>query len=294
MSSVETMRKILVTGATGNVGIEVVKALQKFDNQLDIIAGVRNLEQDRMKLSGYKTHFELFDFENIRTYFSALRQCDTLFLLRPPQLSDVNKYFKPLINAAKEVGVQHIVFLSVQGVEKSTIIPHHKIEKLIVESEIPYTFLRPAYFMQNFATTLRTDLVQKKRIFLPAGAAKFTLIDVRDIGEVAAKIIANPYKFANKSYDLTANETLTFQEMADKLSAGLGVKINYESPNLWQFFWQKIKENVPVAFILVLIMLHYLPRFQKIPPITEGVKKIIGREPITFDAFVKDNKTRLI
>jgi uncharacterized protein YbjT (DUF2867 family) len=294
MSSVETMRKILVTGATGNVGIEVIKSLQKFDNQLDIIAGVRNIEADKLKLSGYKTHFELFDFENIKTYFSALRQCDTLFLLRPPQLSDVNKYFKPLINAAKETGVKHIVFLSVQGVEKSTIIPHHKIEKLIVESEIPYTFLRPAYFMQNFATTLHDDLIHKKRIFLPAGDAKFTLIDVCDIGEVAAKIIANPYKFANKTYDLTANEALTFQEMADKLSIGLGVKINYESPNLWHFFWQKRKENMPFAFILVLIMLHYLPRFQKTPPITEGVKKLIGREPITFDAFVKDNKMRLV
>jgi uncharacterized protein YbjT (DUF2867 family) len=294
MSSVETMRKILVTGATGNVGMEVIKALQKFDNQLDIIAGVRNIEQDKAKLSGYKTQFQLFDFENISTYLPALRHCDTLFLLRPPQLSEVKKYFKPLINTAKETGVKHIIFLSVQGVEKSTIIPHHKIEKLIVESEIPYTFLRPAYFMQNFATTLRDDLVQKKRIFLPAGDANFTLIDVRDIGEVAAKIIVNPNKFLNKACDLTANEALTFQEMADKLSAGLGVKINYESPNLWHFFWQKRKENVPFAFILVLIMLHYLPRFQKTPPITEGVKKMLGKEPITFDAFVKDNKARLI
>jgi uncharacterized protein YbjT (DUF2867 family) len=294
MSSVETMRKVLVTGATGNVGIEVIKSLQKFDNQLDIIAGVRNIEQDKGKLSAYKTDFELFDFENSRTYFSALRKCDTLFLLRPPQLSDVQKYFKPLINAAKEMGVKHIIFLSVQGVEKSTIIPHHKIEKLILESEIPYTFLRPAYFMQNFATTLHDDLVHKKRIFLPAGNAKFTLIDVRDIGEVAAKIIANPNKYENKACDLTASEALTFQEMADKLSIGLGVKINYESPNLWQFFWQKRKENVPFAFILVLIMLHYLPRFQETPPITEVVKNIIGKDPITFDAFVKDNKTRLV
>lgn len=294
MGSVETIRKVLITGATGNVGLEVIKSLQPFVNQLDITAGVRDIEKDRPKLADYQVRFKPFDFENPATYSAALRQCDTLFLLRPPQLSDVGKYFKPLIHTAKEMAVQHIIFLSVQGVEKSTIIPHHKIEQLIVESDIPYTFLRPAYFMQNFTTTLHADLVNKKRIFLPAGGARFTLIDVRDVGEVAAKIIANPFKYANKGYELTSNEALTFAEMSEKLSSGLGVKINYESPNLWRFFWQKRQEKMPVAFILVMIMLHYLPRFQKTPPITEGVKKILGREPTAFETFVKDNKTLLM
>jgi len=80
-------------------------------------------------------------------------------LLRPPQISDVKKYFAPLVETAKKSSIKHIVFLSVQGVDNSKIIPHHKIEKSIVDSKIIYTFLRPAYFMQNFTTTLRNDLV---------------------------------------------------------------------------------------------------------------------------------------
>jgi uncharacterized protein YbjT (DUF2867 family) len=294
MGSVETMRKILITGATGNVGIEVIKSLQKSNGQLDLIAGIRDLGVDQEKLAHYNVSLKKFDFTDISTYLPALRGCDTLFLLRPPQISDVGKYFKPLIETAKEVGIKHIIFISVQGVEKSIIIPHHKIEKLIVESGIAYTFLRPAYFMQNFTTTLRNDLVQKKRIFLPAADAKFTLIDVRNIGEVAAKIILNPFKYANKAYELTSNEALTFAEMSEKLSAGLGTTITYTSPNLFSFYWEKRKEKMPFAFILVMIMLHYLPRFQKTPAITEGVKRIIGREPIAFEQFVKDNKTLLI
>jgi uncharacterized protein YbjT (DUF2867 family) len=294
MGSVETMRKILITGATGNVGIEVIKSLQKSNGQLDLIAGIRDLGVDQEKLAHYNVSLKKFDFTDISTYLPALRGCDTLFLLRPPQISDVGKYFKPLIETAKEVGIKHIIFISVQGVEKSTIIPHHKIEKLIVESGIDYTFLRPAYFMQNFTTTLRNDLVHKKRIFLPAGTAKFTLIDVRDVGEIAAKIIINPFKYANKVYELTSNEALTFAEMSEKLSTGLGTTITYTSPNLFSFYWEKRKEKMPFAVILVMIMLHYLPRFQKIPAITEGVKRIIGREPTTFEQFVKDNKTLLI
>lgn len=217
-----------------------------------------------------------------------------LFLVRPPQISAVKKYFVPLIESAIQLKIKHIIFLSVQGVEKSKIIPHHKIEKLIVASKIQYTFLRPAYFMQNFTTTLKNDLLNKKRIYLPAGNAKFTLVDVRDIGNVAATVLTNVAKHINKSYELTSNKKLSFNEMAEKLSDVLGVKIKYESPNLLHFYRTKHKENTPFMLIVVLIMLHYFPRFQKEPAITNCVKEITGIEPISFETFIKDNKTLLV
>ena len=214
--------------------------------------------------------------------------------MRPPQLSEVNKYFKPIIALAVSSGVKHIVFLSVQGVEKSKIIPHHKIEKLIVASKIPSTFLRPAYFMQNFTTTLHSDLVKHHRIFLPAGNAKFTLVDVKDIGKVAAKVLIETEKHLNKAYELTNHEKLSFEEMAEKLSKGLNTKISYKSPNLFKFFMVKRKEKIPIMLILVMIMLHYLPRFQKEPETTDWVNKIINDEPKTFDEFVLVNKNLLL
>lgn len=284
-----TMTKVLITGATGNVGTAVLAALQNIDHALDVYAGVRNVDTDKVKLEQYKTKLSQFDFTDISTYATALGGCDVLFLLRPPQISDVKKYFEPILETCKKQGVKHIVFLSVQGVESSSIIPHHKIEKLIVDSKIPYTFLRPAYFMQNFTTTLHDDLVQKKQIFLPAGKAKFTLIDVRDIGAVAANVVINTTVHINKSYELTNKEKLTFAEMAAKLSNVLGVKIQFKSPSLIRFFLTKRKEKMPVMLILVMIMLHYLPRFQKEPAITDWVEKITDREPITFAQFIKDN-----
>jgi uncharacterized protein YbjT (DUF2867 family) len=287
------MKKILITGATGNVGMAVIESLNKIQHDLKIFAGIRDFPNDKEKLGVYRIELIQFDFLNASTYQPALEGCDLLFLLRPPQISDTEKYFKPIIEIAQKCQVKHIIFLSVQGVEKSSIIPHHKIEKLIVESQIPYTFLRPAYFMQNFTSTLHDDLVNKKRISLPAGKAKFTLIDVRNIGEVAAKIMVKAFKHINKSYELTCNERLTFQEMATELSLGLGVEIEYISPNLVSFTIQKLKENVPFGYILVLIMLHYLPRFQQEPSITETVKDILGKGPTTFEQFIKDNKKSL-
>jgi hypothetical protein len=253
-------------------------SLQSIDHQFKLYAGVRNIGDARIILDNYEIELTEFDFTDSETYVTALNGCDFLFLLRPPQLSEVDKYFKPIIDTCKDKAVKHIIFLSVQGVEKSKIIPHHKIEKLIVDSKIPYTFLRPAYFMQNFTTTLRNDLVNKRRIYLPAGSAKFTLIDVRDIGSVTASILTKTSQHVNKSYELTSKEKLD---------------IHFKSPNLVSFFLAKRKEKMPTMLILVMIMLHYLPRFQNEPKITDSIEKIIHRQPITFKQFIIDNKKLL-
>jgi len=285
---------MLITGATGNVGMEILKSLSQLEHGFDVCAGVHDLKKDRQKLKGFTSNVLHFDFIDVSTYKQALSHCDILFLLRPPQLSEVQKYFKPLIDTAVGSGVNHIVFLSVQGAEKSNVIPHHKIEKLIVKSKIPYTFLRPAYFMQNFTTTLHKDLVEHHKIYLPAGDAKFTLVDVSDIGEVAAIILTEPEKHFNQSYELTSNEKLSFGEMADKLSKALRHKINYESPNLIQFYLTKRKEKMPVMLILVMILLHYLPRFQREPQVSSCIKKILKKEPRSFERFITNNLTALI
>ena len=287
------MTKVLITGATGNVGTEVIRSLQQIDHTLDLFAGVSDTGTAKVRLANYNVKVLQFDFLDTNTYNTALEGCDILFLLRPPQISDVEKYFNPIINTCITKGVRHIIFLSVQGVEKSKIIPHHTIEKLIVNSKIKYTFLRPAYFMQNFTTTLRNDLVNNKRIYLPAGTAKFTLIDVRDIGAVAASILTNIPQHINKSYELTCKEKLTFKEMAMALSSNLGVDIEFVSPNIISFFLVKRKEKVATMLILVLIMLHYFPRFQKEPAVTNWVDTIINRLPITFEQFINDNKALL-
>jgi len=288
------MPKVLITGATGNVGMAVINALSKLPHELDLYAGVRDLNEDMRKLDNFNIRFSYFDLTDINSYQTSLDDCDILFLLRPPQISEVEKYFRPLIDACVNSGVGHIVFLSVQGVENSRLIPHGKIEKLILESKIPYTFLRPAYFMQNFTTTLRSDLIKNKQIYLPAGKAKFTLIDVSDIGAVAANILTNISLHKNKAYELTNEEKLTFSEMAEILSNALNTQIKFESPDILSFFIRKKRERLPTMLILAMIMLHFFPRFQKEPETTEWVKKITDRSPASFKQFINKNKKTLM
>ena len=287
------MQKILVSGATGNVGMEVIRAFPRERRGIQLIAAGRKPEDCPEHLRSLIDDVVQFDFEKTDTFDQSLKGVHTFFMLRPPQISDAKKYFMPLVEAAQRADVRHIVFLSVQGAEANSVIPHHKIEQIIVQSGIPYTFLRPAYFFQNYLENLHKDLVERDEIFLPAGKAKFTLVDTRDIGAVAAKVMMHPQQHASKAYELTNDELLNFGEMADILSLELGRNIRYRSPNLLKFFLRKKKEGVPTPFILVMIMLHYLPRFGN-PPIRTGhVREITGRNPIRFAEFVKDCREKL-
>lgn len=287
------MDRILITGATGNVGLEIIRALSEKSPKSEIYAGVKDPGKADERLLGDHVKKVAFDFTKRDSIAQAFRTCDILFLLRPPQISDVKKYFAPLIDLASEQAVKHIVFLSVQGVEKSTIIPHHKIEKLIVESGINYTFLRPAYFMQNFLTTLRKDLIRRDLIYLPAGDARFTLIDLYDVGRVGAEVLLNSESHMNQAYDLTNDEQLTFEEMAKQLSEVLGRNIRFKSPDLLSFYLKKKKNGMEYGMIMVMIMLHFLPRFQKTPETTNSVNNLTGFVPASFREFILKNEKLL-
>ncbi len=284
------MTTILITGATGNVGMSILQAMDSMGDGFRLLAGVRETSFSGDLPNAKPIHF---DFEDVDSIATALDQTDILFLLRPPQIADAKKYFQPLVDLAKEKEIRHIVFLSVQGAEGNPWIPHYKIEQIILQSGIAYTFLRPAYFMQNFTTNLQADLVEQDLIFLPAGNAKFTLIDVVDLGEVAAAVLMDVDSHQNQAYALTNDELLSFQEMADILSEVLGRKIRYKSPNLLSFYLKKRRESTPHTFILVLILLHYLPRFSATPRTSERVREITGKEPRTFREFVAANKKAL-
>jgi len=286
--------KILVTGATGNVGQAILSSFLEEQFEAEIFAGLRNIGE-KTEQAKLHTSFLLqeFDFGKIDKFNEYLEGIDVFFLLRPPNIADVNAVFKPLIDAAKEVKVKHIVFLSVQGAEKQSYIPHHKIEKLILQSEIPYTFLRPAYFMQNFITTLRKDIVEKGEIYLPAGDAKFTIVDVLDVGAVAAKILLSPNEHQNTAYELTNDELLNFSEFAEQISEVTGEEVKFVSPNLLAFILRKLREGQSLTYIFVLIMLHYFPRFKGSPLVSNKVEDFLNRKPIGFRAFLEREKSKL-
>ena len=281
------MRQILITGATGNIGTEVIKSIATRGTDIQVIAGVRNISKAKQLFPDFKNlDYRDFDFENSQTFNKALDNIDCIFLLRPPHISDVDKYFKPLIQKISEKGIKQIIFLSVQGAEKSKIIPHNKIERLIRDSGLDFIFLRPSYFMQNLTTTLFKDIQVKRQIILPAGKAKFNWIDIKNIGEVSAILMEDFDLNKNKEIELTGLENLNFYSVAEIMSTGINDNIEFVNVNPLKFFRIKKKEGLSSGLIIVMTMLHFLPRLQTDPIISNNYERLTGHKPTTLKEFV--------
>ncbi|MFW6270697.1 MAG: SDR family oxidoreductase [Bacillota bacterium] len=283
-------QKILITGATGNVGEETIKKLiKRVDDQFEIIAGVRNPNRAKKKLNYKKLKFTKFNFKKEKLIKKSLQDIDKMLLIQPPAISKVKKYILPVIKQAKINNIKHIVFLSLQGVENNPLVPHYRIEKYIKKENIPYTFLRPSFFMQNLSTTHQKEIKENNEIFIPAGKGKTNFIDVRDIAEVAALVLTND-NYLNRAYELTGKEALSYYEIANILSEKLGREIKYKDPSIIKFFYKKKKEGLNLGKILVMIGIYTLAKLGKADKTTDQIQNLLGKDPISFSEFVEDYK----
>lgn len=258
----------------------------------EIIAGVRDPERAGERISIPDVRMTRFDFEDPGTFSSALQGIDRFFLVRPPAISNVRKYIRPVIEQAVVSDVSHIVFLSLQGVEENPVVPHHRIEKYIVESGISYTFLRPSFFMQNLSTTHREEIRERDELFIPAGSRRFNFIDVRDIGEAAALVLSHPERHENQKYELTGPRNYDFFEIARILSEVLERTIEYMDPSALGFLRRKRQEGYPLMHITVMILLYRAGQNGGEPRITDTIGQLLGRAPISFQTFAEDYRHR--
>jgi len=275
------MINILVTGASGNVGREVVNSLN-LDKNIKVISAVGSKDQ----LAKTKDAV-LFDFMDESTWDDALIGIDKLFLMRPPAISDVKTYLFPVIDRAIEKGIKQIVFLSLQGVQFNPLTPHFKVEKYLKRVRAPYTFIRPNFFMQNLSTFYADDIKQRNEIFLPAGKGKTAFVDTRDIGAVIARTLSDD-SHIGKAYTLTGSDSLDYYQVADVLSKELNRAITYRNPTVQQYADRLKTNKADEGFIKVQKMLYFVVRHNFSAGTTDDIYNLLGRKPITFNEFAHD------
>jgi uncharacterized protein YbjT (DUF2867 family) len=151
---------VLVTGAVGNVGREVVRAMaargqpvRAADLSISAIRAMHGLDLEATRL----------DFEDASTFDRALADCEAIFLVRPPAVVCMESTLLPFIDAALARGVKHIVFLSVAGAATNKLVPHHAVEKHLEPSGASHTLLRPGFFAQNLGSAYRDDIAPESR-----------------------------------------------------------------------------------------------------------------------------------
>ncbi len=277
------MSTILVTGATGNVGLEVAKDLQR--RGAPIVAAVFD-ERDAARVAEQLPGVPAvpFDFGRPATFGPAFAGMEKVFLMRPPQITDVERYLFPAIDAAQAAGVKHIVFLSLMGVNPR--VPHYKVEQKLLTSGLPYTFVRPSFYMQNLDTFYRDDIRVRDEIFVPAGKAKTSFIDVRDIGAVAGMALTEP-GHEGKAYELTGTEALDYYQVADIFTEVQGRTIRYVRPTPGEYAARQEALGVAAEFIKVMRSLYWTVRLGIGAKVTPELAQLLGRPPITMAQFAR-------
>ena len=219
---------ILVTGATGNVGRQVVEQLVK--RGADVHALVRDPAKANLPAGVTVVKGDLLDVDSLRSAFSGV---STLFLLNAVVPEEFTQALTAL-NLAREAGIERIVYLSVIHSDLYVNVPHFAgkfgVERMIEQMGFKATILRPAYFMNNELTI--KDVVAGYGIYpMPIGSKGLAMIDARDIGEIAAIELIRREKSAMplplERFNLVGPDTLTGAKAAAIWSEVLGRTISY-------------------------------------------------------------------
>jgi uncharacterized protein YbjT (DUF2867 family) len=279
---------ILVTGAAGNVGREVVRAL--LGREMPVVAA--DYETGRVtEIFDEEVPSVQLDFHDRSTWEGALSGGHRhIFLMRPPAIADVENNINPFVDVAREHGVEHVVFLSVAGADKNSFVPHRKVEDHLRERGDRHTNLRPGFFAQNLQSAYRQDIIEDDRIYVPAGRKQpVNWVDVRDVADVAALIFEDPEPHRAESYTLTGPGPVPWSEVVGALSEVLGREIRYEPASILGYVRHLADRGLPRGAIAVQTVLHVLLRFGQGAGEDPTLAELLGRPRRTIRTYIEDH-----
>jgi uncharacterized protein YbjT (DUF2867 family) len=279
---------ILVTGATGTVGSEVVKQLSRVAPNYDIKAGVHSIENANRVEQYDRVKAVQIDYNKPESLEAALRDVDKLFLLTPETL-DAPEFVSNLVTKAKTAGITHIVRLSVMGESNiASVRLHLKGEKIVEESGIPFTILRPNTFMQFFVDFYGPTIKNNNAFYGSVENAKVSFIDIRDIAAIVVKTLTENDKHNGKVYTITGPEALSHYQVAELLSNATTKKIKYVDIPEQEFKRRKKEIGLNDWWLNLMIEAFYSFRKGYHSQVTSTVEEVTGRKATTFVQFAKD------
>ena len=277
--------RILVTGATGNVGGTAARALAARGEQ--VRAAVRDPKKAAATLPN-GVEIVPFDYNRPETFAPAFAGVQHVLLVAPGGEPRLAELLAPAVDAAAEAGIEHLVLLSAMSMDHADGLPLNRLEKHVAQSGIPHTILHPNWYMQNFSAFLADPIRQQGAIFLPAGDTKTSFVDTRDVGEFAAVMLAEPGHMG-KSYTLTGPRALTYAEAAAILSKAAGRDIYYVDVSEDGVTQALGAQGWPPANIEFMLQMFRPVRNGEAATVTAAVRDVLGRVPRDLTAFAREN-----
>lgn len=279
---------ILVVGATGTVGSEVVKLL------VDGGQRVRMLVRDPAKAAKFGDAVEIVkgDLAKPETLTHAFAGADKAFVLCPP-VPELEMLETNAFEAGKRAGVEQIVNLSNFGAGsfETTIWQWHGAsEKRLRASGVAWTILRPTRFMSNTPYTW-DSIKEQGTLFESTGDSKMTLIDPRDIAAVTVKVLTTP-GHEGKIYELTASEALSGAEIAQKIAAAIGKPVKFVDAPADIARKALLKSGFP-ELVADMVLQYFATVKEGRWYVTSTVADLLGRPARTFDEWLNDHVAEL-
>ncbi|MEM7772694.1 MAG: NmrA family NAD(P)-binding protein [Cyanobacteria bacterium P01_A01_bin.37] len=290
-----TQPNILVLGATGKVGAEVVRILAEFDD-VNVIAGVRSLEKAQ-HLKDQSIEIRHIDLDRQETLAPALNGV-TRALLLTGYTVDMLKQSKAFLDTAKQARVEHIVHIGASGAPTNEVAHwgwHQFIEKYIEASGFRYTHLRPEAFMQNI-TGPGYRWLEGNRILNYAGNDPWSWLDCNDLALVAATTLHDAETYAGQTIRL-GYDGKTFEEIAQMLTDVLGTPFYAEDRSPEEFLDNALQTGADSAYMTCIYNQFKLNGEGKIPnagATFENFETITGRKPMTWRDFIVKHREELI
>jgi uncharacterized protein YbjT (DUF2867 family) len=279
--------RILVTGGTGRVGSEVIKALVK--RNVSVRALVRKQEASTTMPEGVEVSLgDLLDPVAIR---KSLDGIDKLYLLNAVVADELTQGLIAY-DLARKLKLKQIVYHSVFKVEQFKDVPHFAaklaIENALHEFNLPFTIIRPNYFFQN-DLSLKDALMNAGMYPMPLGTPGVSAVDIRDIAEAAAIALTSD-RHLGKTYNLNGPEILSGKKVASIWSGLLGKEIGYPGEDL-DSFEEQMRKSAPSwsAFDIRMMFQGYLERgFVAEDADVESLTKLLGHPPRRYEDFAKE------
>lgn len=280
---------ILVTGATGNIGGEVVRLLRE--------AGVRfrALARDPAKADALRAkgvEVAIADLRRPETLPAAFEGVETVFLVAPLATDQVEMR-RNAIRAAKAAGVRHVVMSTGLGADPASPLRlarmHGENQKDLQESGMAWTFLQPTFFMQNLLMSA-AEIRDHGTFHLPLDGGRVSWIDARDIAAVGVRALVDG-SFENRALPLTGPEALGGEEMARIFTDVLGREVRDLASSLEDAKRAMLAAGMPEELAAGLAELWALAPAGHLAQVSDTVERVTGRPARSFREFVSDHRT---
>jgi uncharacterized protein YbjT (DUF2867 family) len=287
--------RVLITGATGQVGSKTIEHLSS-NRDLKIVAAVRSEEKAApFKEKGIST--VILDLDDESTHLPALSGIDRLFLVTGYTV-DMLRQSKALLDRAKQAGVKHVVHLGACGRDDTTVAHwawHQFVERYIQSSGFTYTHLRPETFMQNVLSYGGKKTIVDGVIHAYVKGARMSWVDIDDVAQVAAVCLGHPEIHGGQTYRL-GYDACTFDELAAQMTDIVGQPFRYE-PLEPEVFLEAMK-NVGAEMAYMNCVYDHWKRYAAgtIPgadDVFDNFPGITGKEPTKWKGFIEKHKAEL-